>query len=57
MSEQTEIEYVQIAVNIGHRLGYISLPKDVKPKEVEIFIKQLKKLKVNNGNLETTYNS
>ncbi len=45
MSEETEIEYVQIAVNIGHRLGYISLPKDVKPKEVEIFIKQLKKLK------------
>jgi len=45
MSEEKEIEYVQVAVNIGHRNGYILLPKDVKPKEVEIFIKQLKKIK------------
>ena len=45
MSEQTEIEYVQIAVNIGHRLGYISLPKDVTPQEIKQFIKQCKQIR------------
>jgi len=45
MSEQT-IPYARIAIKIGvNRVGFIELPKDVKPKEVEIFIKQLKKLK------------